>query len=655
MKLTKLILLAGLLCLLAIVSLSYNARAEELEWTASINDYVTSVALSGDGQYMVLGSYEDVDGIDYDGSVYLYNQTGDRLWRHKVEEPVNSVAISSNGNNIAAGSNDGYVYFFSNNQSEPIWRYDTGTNWLTLAMSADGEYIVVGCWNGDVLLLARNGTKLWSYTTGDQVQTVDISDDGALITAGGYEDIVYLFAHNGTKLWEYYAGNNIADVSISGNEAFITAAAGDKILFFSQDGDKLWEYLTGSPVQSIAVSADGDYIAAASRDENIYLFDNDGNKIWNYDTDEDMDHVSISDDGKYITSGGCGYTFAFDRDSSTPIWNKAYPNRCSWPQTVVSGDGSYIAHGVESSGHYYWNGEFTSVIDTISPAPGSQGIDISFSGHGVDGLPIKGYQWNSSLDGFLSNKATFGIDNLSTGKHTISFRVRDWNGNWSDWDVREVEVHAAPVAHIDSITPTRPNEGQIINFMGHGSSSLLIIGYEWVSDIDNVFSTNNSFSISDLSTGDHVISFRVMDENGAWSEPVQQLLNYNANPVATIVKILPEKPKAGEEASFTGLGVDSDGTVENYEWDLYGNGRLVYHYTSPTAEFTYPIDGNFTVRFRVEDDNGAWSDWVETTLEIGPVDGCPSDECDDSPAPGLLLVFMAVAMALAFVAVHRRA
>jgi hypothetical protein len=80
----------------------------------------------------------------------------------------------------------------------------------------------------------------------------------------------------------------------------------------------------------------------------------------------------------------------------------------------------------------------TALIDSINPNPEAiEGDVVSFSGHGEDsdGL-IVAYDWNSSLDGFLSNSSSFSTSTLSAGTHTISFKVKGNDNAWSE----EVEI-----------------------------------------------------------------------------------------------------------------------------------------------------------------------------------------------------------------------
>ena len=61
------------------------------------------------------------------------------LWNYTTGNEVMSVAISDDGEYIAAGSED-EIYLFKNGGETPLWSYST-TGDVHLTISADGEYI----------------------------------------------------------------------------------------------------------------------------------------------------------------------------------------------------------------------------------------------------------------------------------------------------------------------------------------------------------------------------------------------------------------------------------------------------------------------------------------------------------------------------------
>jgi hypothetical protein len=78
-----------------------------------------------------------------------------------------------------------------------------------------------------------------------------------------------------------------------------------------------------------------------------------------------------------------------------------------------------------------------------------------------------------------------------------------------------------PVAVIDSIAPAPAPEGGLVQFGGHGEDTDgSIAASEWTSNLDGFLSGQADFSSAALSRGKHQISYRVQDDDDAWSEPV---------------------------------------------------------------------------------------------------------------------------------------
>jgi len=98
----------------------------------------------------------------------------------------------------------------------------------------------------------------------------------------------------------------------------------------------------------------------------------------------------------------------------------------------------------------------TATIVTIDPGSSTEGESIYFHGYGVDsdGM-IAGYSWRSSRDGSLGSSSSFTLDTLSVGSHTIYFKVRDNDGDWSSEVSRQILVErntttvSSPIAVIE--------------------------------------------------------------------------------------------------------------------------------------------------------------------------------------------------------------
>ena len=93
--------------------------------------------------------------------------------------------------------------------------------------------------------------------------------------------------------------------------------------------------------------------------------------------------------------------------------------------------------------------------------------------------------------------------------------------------------NGTPIATIESLeNNTIVNEHDIVEFTGSGEDvDGVIVQYEWESSLDGFLSDYSSFATNTLSIGEHVISFRVMDDDDQWSSPEQITVTVNAYPV----------------------------------------------------------------------------------------------------------------------------
>jgi len=104
----------------------------------------------------------------------------------------------------------------------------------------------------------------------------------------------------------------------------------------------------------------------------------------------------------------------------------------------------------------------TVTIALVSPNPAFDTDIVFFRGNATDDGGIIRYVWFSSLDEELYNgsEAEFDFQYLSTGTHTISLRVQDNYGVWSDETSTPLTVtnHILP-NEIPSVTITEPEDG----------------------------------------------------------------------------------------------------------------------------------------------------------------------------------------------------
>jgi len=236
-----------------------------------------NIAIGTNGEHVISGSGGVIDYFNRDGHLqwgYATRHLDPRSTRQGYAS--NHVAVSSDGQHIAAVSEDGWVYFFDRN-GYLLWSNNTGSALKNIAMTSYGRYIAAASTDHNVYYYDDAGNQLWNYTTGDRVQTVAINDDGRFIAAGSDDSIIYLFDRNGTLLWKYTTGAPVESVAINFNGNTLAAGSDDHIIYgFNQTGSLLLKYPTMGEVKAVAVSDDGAFIIAGSSDGNVYFFSRNG-------------------------------------------------------------------------------------------------------------------------------------------------------------------------------------------------------------------------------------------------------------------------------------------------------------------------------------------------------------------------------------------
>ncbi len=109
----------------------------------------------------------------------------------------------------------------------------------------------------------------------------------------------------------------------------------------------------------------------------------------------------------------------------------------------------------------------TATIVSITPNPAKVGQEVTFRGtaEDTDGI-IETYTWESDLGGLIGSSATFTLDNLIAGTHTVTFKVKDNDGDWSEVDTTTLEVKANAQFTLGDLTdmPDQPYTDTVIEF-----------------------------------------------------------------------------------------------------------------------------------------------------------------------------------------------
>lgn len=252
----------------------------------------------------------------------------------------------------------------------------------------------------------------------------------------------------------------------------------------------------------------------------------------------------------------------------------------------------------------------TAIIDSITPDPVVERLEVRLIGSGVDDGTVVQYAWRSSIDGEFYNGTETDItySEFSPGSHNIYLRVKDDLDVWSDKALSYVTVveYLPPIATIISITPSEVDLAQPVVFVGHGSSLVTIVQYAWSSDIDGTFYTGPDPQTinASLSIGTHDINLKVQDELGEWSEEANKSLTIsgeefiNFKPTVMIdqphryIAYQPSSTKLKGIVHVSGTAADENGneTIVSVEVNINYTGWELATYDSSIGQWYFSFD-----------------------------------------------------------------
>jgi len=232
---------------------------------------------------------------------------------------------------------------------------------------------------------------------------------------------------------------------------------------------------------------------------------------------------------------------------------------------------------------------------------------------------IDSYNFESSIDGFLSSSSSFSTANLSAGTHIIKLTVVDDNGGESSisktFEVKnlkptvnlEVEFYSYEVGSnilIDG-SKSKDNDGTIEN-------------YKFISDLDGELYSGieSSTSVSNLSIGLHTISLEVTDDDGSTSTYDQELNIkefQNIKPTAKLNIVIDNNGYTIHINSYSSF--DKDGFITNYKYSSNIDGNFGED-ANGTLSYSGLSLGSHIIVLEVTDDNG---DIGTTAVEISIV------------------------------------
>ena len=606
------------------------------------------------------------------------------LWEYYTSSGISAVAISDDSANVSATYAKS-ISLWRNHTSSPYNTKTVGQGISAMDMSSDGRFVVTAEETDTTVTLWEEGSKNWEKTDFFlSVVDVDMTPDGNYLAVSDFRNVYFFNTNSDDKIWvDNHASDTMTVVAISPNHQYIASGTedGNVYVYNTSSSSASW-YHSGTldgKITSLDFSGDSDYLIIGSENGKVYVYESEGDTpVLEWGQTDEVTCVSGSFDSNYYAFGtDQGLITVLDLSTEFKAWDKniggiiteidfngnakylvaGSTNKKLVLANVSNGDelwrisafgdvfsvamsyrGENIAVGTSAGLAIYYERQLDNQapvanIESINPTTALSNTPVTMIGSAIDldGF-IEEYLWTSDIDGNLSFEYNFTISNLSMGYHVISFSARDNEGRWSKLSTMNIGVGDFPEASIGSITGCLSfsncviSEGESIEFNGsavsEASEDTEVIGYQWLSSLDGALSEESTFTTSELSRGEHTITFRAINDIGFWSSNVTANVLINGIPVLSSVDVNPNPVVAGDSVILFGNAMDPDGNPLNYIWTteslLFANGQNLYESSdNGSSVSTTDADiGEHDVYLTVTDSLGASSESITISIQI---------------------------------------
>jgi WD40 repeat protein len=606
---------------------------------------VNGVDITSDGTHIAV--------IDYRNVYYFDRSSNEEIWSDNfVSDTMTSVAISSNSQYLAAGTEDGNVYVYDTSTPEDYIWFHSGTldgKIMDLDFSKDSNHLVVGTENGKVYIFASiDGSVEMDYPQPDKVTCVSGSSNSNFYAFGTAQGLVSILDLSiDFSIWEKEIGGEISELDFNGQATYLIAGSTNKKILLTNvtNGDEVWRTTAVGEVTSVSMSYRG---------ENILVGTSAGLELYYEQQLDNQAPVAVIEfvspttalPGTLITINGSasdsdGFVVDFMWNSSidgylSNLSNFTISNLTTGYHTITlkvkDNEGRWSSTKAVNIGV----GDFPeATIDSISGCTDfenciiSEGISIDFLGSAVseasEDTEVVGYQWVSNFSGnetIISELASFSISSLERGSHKIVFRAINDIGFWSSNITVNLRINGVPTLNNVNVDPNPVVAGSAVFLIADSADpdddSLL---YVWSTNslyfangqMSYESSENGSSVVTLVSdTGEHEIYLQVFDSFGASSESTIIILQILSPP--SVSAQCQEEAILNEELLFNAIASDKPpGKIVKYEWDFNSSNGDIDSVDSTGSAFathsynSTSLDSDYLVVLRVTDDDGLTS------------------------------------------------
>lgn len=284
----KLVSMMGYLIMLflALSLLPASSHAYGTPWSRSLDEEIADVAIASQGSYIAVAAGK---------KIYLFNESGDKLWERDAELEVNSVAVAADGSVLAG---DSYYLYRYNQAGNLTWRLVIGEDVMDIAVTPGGEYVALGSSNEHIYLFQKNGSELWRYRGDGPALAVDVSPNGERIAAGTSNGTVYLLDREGSLIRRHNIHRFVLGVTLVEDGV----VAGSRFLRMLDAGGERWYYIPGAEVTRVDHAPGSGRIILGDDAGILHVLNSYGNLIRKYDLGKGRILVSSTAKGYRIAA-----------------------------------------------------------------------------------------------------------------------------------------------------------------------------------------------------------------------------------------------------------------------------------------------------------------------------------------------------------------
>lgn len=266
-------------------------------WTHKFDSPVYATAISRDGRFVVAGSR--------DGDLLFFDITGRLFWQARVEGAVVRIALAEAAEAFAVGTlggNRAYLWHFS---GQLLHTYDAEASTPGIAVTPDASRVAVGSQDRHLALYGSGGDLIARREVGGPIRQVALSGDGELILVASEDNRVYAFDRAASPRWTFETSGSVwAGVRIAPEAGRVLAGSNDRHVYcLDFDGTELWRFDTGGLVNQVALTPDASLCAVVGKSGVAYLLNERGNVLWEHPTGENSYGLALADDGRYTALG----------------------------------------------------------------------------------------------------------------------------------------------------------------------------------------------------------------------------------------------------------------------------------------------------------------------------------------------------------------